>query len=329
MFANNKRPKMTSDTAEDIPMQSEAPEVDSTVMAPSGSASVSIALHPLVIMNVSEHYTRTKAQGEIRDAKVVGALLGKQEGRNIEILNSFELQYDLIEKDIVINMEYYRAKEEQFRQVFKELDFIGWYTNGGPPNPGDVHIHKQMSQINESSLLFKLNPLSKSSDLPVNIFESVIDLVDKEPRVLFIDVPYTLATEEAERIGVDHVARVSSAGNSEISSAAEHLQTQHNAIKMLHNRIKTILQYVKAVKAGEIPLNNEIMRMCRSLCQRLPVLESSQFQEDFFDQCNDVMLLTYLVTINKGCNTASDFITKFNLAYDRHGIGRRMRGLLY
>ena len=37
-------------------------------------------------------------------------------------------------------------------------------------------------------------------------------------RVLFVDVPYTLATEEAERIGVDHVARMSSAGNSEISS---------------------------------------------------------------------------------------------------------------
>ena len=33
-----------------------------------------------------------------------------------------------------------------------------------------------------------------------------------------MDVPYTLATEEAERIGVDHVARMSSAGNSEISS---------------------------------------------------------------------------------------------------------------
>ncbi len=36
--------------------------------------------------------------------------------------------------------------------------------------------------------------------------------------MLFVDVPYTLATEEAERIGVDHVARVSSAGNSDVSS---------------------------------------------------------------------------------------------------------------
>ena len=34
-----------------------------TVLASSGSSgSVSVALHPLVIMNISEHYTRIKAQ---------------------------------------------------------------------------------------------------------------------------------------------------------------------------------------------------------------------------------------------------------------------------
>ena len=35
--------------------------------------------------------------------------------------------------------------------------------------------------------------------------------------MLFIQVQYTLVTEEAERIGVDHVARLSSAGHSEVS----------------------------------------------------------------------------------------------------------------
>ena len=44
---------------------------------------------------------------------VFGALLGKQEGRNIELFNSFELQWDQIEHDAVINMDYYKAKEEQ------------------------------------------------------------------------------------------------------------------------------------------------------------------------------------------------------------------------
>lgn len=38
-------------------------DASETVLASSGSSgSVSVALHPLVIMNISEHYTRIKAQ---------------------------------------------------------------------------------------------------------------------------------------------------------------------------------------------------------------------------------------------------------------------------
>ena len=42
---------------------SSSKDVSDTVLASSGSSgSVSVALHPLVIMNISEHYTRIKAQ---------------------------------------------------------------------------------------------------------------------------------------------------------------------------------------------------------------------------------------------------------------------------
>lgn len=34
---------------------------------------------------------------------------------------------------------------------------------------------------------------------------------------------------------------------------AEHLQAQHSAIKMLHNRIALILQYIQAVEKGSLP----------------------------------------------------------------------------
>ena len=36
--------------------------------------------------------------------------------------------------------------------------------------------------------------------------------------MLFVELQYTLATEEAERIGVDHVARMSTADTGESSS---------------------------------------------------------------------------------------------------------------
>ena len=44
---------------------------------------------------------------------VLGALIGKQTGRNIEVFNSFELLFDLVEGDIVVDKEYYTTKEEQ------------------------------------------------------------------------------------------------------------------------------------------------------------------------------------------------------------------------
>lgn len=113
------------------------------VASPGTVGSVSVKLHPLVIMNISEHWTRTKVQ-EGTPQKVYGAIIGKQKGRNIEIMNSFELQIHLIENKTFIDMEYYKMKEEQFKQVFSEMDFLGWYSTGERPEDEDVEVHKQV-----------------------------------------------------------------------------------------------------------------------------------------------------------------------------------------
>ena len=47
--------------------------------------------------------------------------------------------------------------------------------------------------------------------------------------VLFVELEYTLATEEAERIGVDHVARVSSGDATDSSTGNELMLTSHFA----------------------------------------------------------------------------------------------------
>ena len=107
---------------------------------------------------------------------VLGALIGKQKGRNIEVMNSFELVFDVVEGSIVIDNDYYNVKEEQcklylklnnsvfqhfylksvgkkpiktntnlsVKQVFSEMDFLGWYTSGTAPNPSDIDVHKQV-----------------------------------------------------------------------------------------------------------------------------------------------------------------------------------------
>uniref|UniRef100_A0A1B6C3C2 COP9 signalosome complex subunit 6 n=1 Tax=Clastoptera arizonana TaxID=38151 RepID=A0A1B6C3C2_9HEMI len=298
-----------------------------SVMASSGTVgSVSVSLHPLVIMNISEHWTRIRAQ-EGAAQQVIGALIGKQKGRNIEIMNSFELVFSIIGGDIVIDRDYYNTKEEHFKQVFSEMDFLGWYSTGDIPNDSDIKIHKQICEINESPVFLKLNPQARHNEqLPVAMYESVIDLVGGEATMLFVELNYTLATEEAERIGVDHVARMSSNDSGESSLVAEHLTAQHSAIKMLHSRVKLVLEYVRAVQVGKLPVNHEILRDAYSLSHRLPVLQTEKFRSDFYVQSNDVGLMTYLGTITKGCNDMNQFVNKFNTL---SGMSRRTRGLFF
>ncbi|KAH8407346.1 hypothetical protein KR215_007664 [Drosophila sulfurigaster] len=321
------------------------------IMAAAGTiASVTISLHPLVIMNISEHWTRFRAQhGEPR--QVYGALIGKQKGRNIEVMNSFELKTDEIADETIINRDYYNKKEQQYKQVtiqnsltvnyvtyiliyvlkiqvFSDLDFIGWYTTGDSPTASDIKIQKQIAEINECPIMLQLHPLARSVDqLPVKLFESLIDLVDGEATMLFVPLTYTLATEEAERIGVDHVARMTTNESGEKSVVAEHLVAQDSAIKMLNERIKIVLKYIKDVEAGKLQANQEILREAYALCHRLPIMQVPAFQEELYTQCNDVGLISYLGTLTKGCNDMHQFVNKFNMLYDRQGSSRRMRGL--
>lgn len=318
------------DSTEATKQSMDTSEIGKNVMALGAIGSVTCSLHPLVIMNVSEHWTRSRAQGDGQVPQVYGALIGKQKGRNIEIMNSFQLVFSSIGDDIAIDRDYYNMKEEQFKQVFSDMDFIGWYTTGDAPSSSDIKVHKQICDINESPIMMKLNPYDKNIDhLPVTLYESVIDLVSGEATMLFVPLTYTLATEEAERIGVDHVARMSSSDSGESSLVAEHLTAQHSAIKMLHSRVQLVLEYMKAVQNGQLPRNHEILREAYSLCHRLPVVQSKRFRQDFYNQCNDVGLMTYLGALTKSCNDLNQFVNKFNILYERQGLGRRMRGIFF
>lgn len=127
-----------------------------------------------------------------------------------------------------------------------------------------------------------MDPFGKHTDLPLSVFESVIDIVNDEVKMQFIELEYTLATDEAERIGVDHIAKHSSGDTMIQSTVADHLNAQYSAISLLNTRIKMIHEYLKAVKENRLPKNNEVLREIQSLCHRLPIMNSDSFHKEFY-----------------------------------------------
>lgn len=109
-------------------MEMDVDQVLDNVLATNVTASVSISLHPLVILNMSEHWTRITAQVGGHSVPALGALIGKQKDRNIEVMNSFELSYNVLDdSSLVIDRDYYNSKEEQFKQVSHYDNYLSEY----------------------------------------------------------------------------------------------------------------------------------------------------------------------------------------------------------
>jgi len=287
------------------------------------SSTLNIALHPLVIINISDHYTRQRVQTKNHTTRVFGALLGVQSGRRVEIYNSFELAKTA---NGGIDIQYCEKKQEQIKLVFPNYDVLGWYSTGGEVQPGDLEINKQILQFNESPLYLLLDPIIPQhhrKELPINIYESELRIVKDEPTYVFSKAPYKIETGEAERIAVDHIAHVSPTGGDGGSMLVAHLSGMQSAIKMLHLRIKSILQFIDSTQKGEIPFDHAIMRQIASMTQLLPCVNSPLFREAFLREYNDTLLVTYLASVTKGTNSINELIDKFNITYERQ---RRVRG---
>ncbi|KAH9652669.1 COP9 signalosome complex subunit 6a [Citrus sinensis] len=277
-------------------------------MASSSSSGLTFKLHPLVIVNISDHYTRVKSQMNHSSSatttnddnnngaqpRVYGCVIGIQRGRTVEIFNSFELLYDPSTHSL--DRAFLEKKQELYKKVFPHFYILGWYSTGSDAQESDMHIHKALMDINESPVYVLLNPSINPAqkDLPVTIFES-------------------------ERISVDHVAHLKpSDGGSAATQLAAHLTGIHSAIKMLNSRIRVLHHYLVAMQKGEIPCENSLLRQVSSLLRRLPAIESEKFQDDFLMEYNDTLLIAYLAMFTNCASTMNELVDKFNTAYDRH-----------
>ncbi|GFR45118.1 hypothetical protein Agub_g6496 [Astrephomene gubernaculifera] len=303
-------------------------------------------LHPLVLINISDHHTRTRANTPAASAPgapapaVMGCLLGSQSGRSVDIRNSFEVRYTTgADGSIEVDIAFLLKKQEQYKQVFKQLDVVGWYATGSAASEAHMACHRRISEVVEGPVFLLLDPAVDHSrkDLPVTLYETELHLAADSgaPGLMFVRAPYTIETSDAERIGVDQVARILPSGRATGSEQfSAQLASLHSAIKMLLERLRLVHGALGrltaagaeggAAAAGAVPYPHSLLRQVSSLINSLPACDTEAFNREYLTEYNDTLLTLYLAAMTRGTHTANEMVDKFCLAYDKGG---RRRGI--
>lgn len=290
------------------------------------SAALNVHLHPLVLINISDHVVRCRSTGGNTEL-VLGAVIGAQEGRRIDVHNSFELIVEGAEHGRAIDLEFFQQRLAQYLEVFPKYEFLGWYSTGREPRESDKALHRKVQEVtaNENPFLLLLDTermesekVAQSEDLPVKVYDSTTHIEQGESKVDWNEVPYAIDTLEAERIAVNHVAKsATTAATGHSSDFTQHTGGLANSVVMLSNRVKELLEYIKEVKAGRAPKNQEVLRQMLSICQALQVSHPETLRREFCGDFNDGALIVLLASLTKACANTSDLLDKFQLAHDK------------
>lgn len=77
----------------------------------SSDTSLQVALHPLVLLTISDYITRHTLRQQ--KGPVVGALLGQQNGREITIEHAFDCLLTQAEDEVILNQAWFEERLQQ------------------------------------------------------------------------------------------------------------------------------------------------------------------------------------------------------------------------
>lgn len=290
-----------------------------------------IRIHPLALLNISDHFTRSAAQ--FNQKRVFGAIFGVQQARDVHVYDAFDIGFEGDEKDpnnLKLRLDGFEADMSNYKKVFVNYEFLGWYSSGTSLSPIDTEIHQLMMKYNERPLYLVLNPSAKAGDkeLPFTLYEEEIHMVADKGTPQFVPVSFRVQADEAERISAVHCAQVvvSQQSGSQVTPAAQSL---HKGVKSLKERVQVLYHYLQEVSQGKVAPDQAILRQIKGVCNRLPVMHSDQFEDDLLTEYNDNLLVTLLSTLTRDADAINEAMEKFDLAFsDRTGgpLGRRGGG---
>ncbi|OTA53289.1 26S proteasome regulatory subunit rpn-8 [Hypoxylon sp. EC38] len=233
-----------------------------------------VTVAPLVLLSVVDHYNRV-AKGTRK--RVVGVLLGQNDGKNVRVSNSFAVPFEEDNDDPSVwflDHNYVENMNDMFKKVNAREKLIGWYHSGPKLRASDLEINELFKRYTPNPLLVIIDVQPKESGVPTDAYFAVEEIKDDGTTTTktFVHTPSTIEAEEAEEIGVEHLLR--DIRDVAIGTLSTRITNQLQSLQGLHLRLREIQAYLQKVQDGKLPVNHAVLGNLQDIFNLLPNLST-------------------------------------------------------
>ena len=267
-------------------------------------AKVECHLHPVVLFEILDHFTRRNQDQK----RVIGALLGSvASDGTVTLKNSFP-----IPQDDVSHQEFgmfFNTMHELHQKVNDREHVVGWYTTGDKDEVAedDVALHaffEDKTRDKTPCVCMKVDANIGGADrIGIGAFTSTTMSLPggENGRTLgkcFNRVKCEIQTYEAQRIGVDFITQntIGQGGGEELGSELEKLE---GAIGKLIDMTENTIGHVNGVLAGKEKADTKIGRALAEAVSAVPRVDMAEFEGAFSKRVQDLLMVQYLAAIAK------------------------------
>ena len=137
-----------------------------------------VTVAPMVLLSVVDHYNRV-IKGTRK--RVVGVLLGSNDGKNVRVSNSFAVPFEEEERDPnvwFLDHNYVESMNHMFKKVNAREKLIGWYHSGPKLRGSDLVINELFKRYTPNPLLVIVDVQPKESGVPTDAYFAVEEIKD-------------------------------------------------------------------------------------------------------------------------------------------------------
>jgi len=260
--------------------------------------ATTVIVHPLVLLSVADHHARSAARASNR--RVVGVLLGQDNGKTVNVANSFAIPFEEDEKDSktwFLDHNYIEGMWEMFKKVNARERMIGWYHTGPKLRASDQEINDLFKRFMPRPVMVIVDVRQQEVGIPTNAYFAVEEIKDDgtETQKTFFHVPSAIEAEEAEEIGVEHLLR--DIKDSTTTTLTTRVAEQLSSLRGLQSRLSEVRDYLKSVAAGTLPINHQVVYHLQDALNLLPDLDDPATTRAFTTNTNDQLLIVYLSSL--------------------------------